>query len=72
MIQSRTESIHLGGGGRHHVRTAIRPSGQKRSVLLEQHAVLDERKRQQKIGKTARFLSVFKLFICFMLLSDRF
>ena len=41
-----------------HVRTAIGPACEQRTVLLEKDAVLNERERQKEVGQAARFRSM--------------
>ena len=45
--------------GRHHVRPAIRPPGQQRTVLLEENAVVDESVVHQKVGETNWLTAMF-------------
>ena len=57
-IQPSGKSMHLSVRGRVHVRAAIGPCPEKRTVLLQQNSVLNERKREQKICQAAGASSV--------------
>jgi hypothetical protein len=59
LIKACAQSSHLRSRGGHHVRTTIGPAGQKRSILLKQNPILDQRMGQQQVSKTARRSPMF-------------